>query len=260
MWNARLDELQAGIKTVGKIFTTSDNADDTTLMGERQEELKSLLMWLKEESEKAGLKLNTRKTQNMASGPITSRKLNQSILRAINPEYSLEGLMLKLKLQYFGHLIKRRLIGKVPDAEKDWGQKEKKASEDEIAGRHHRCSKHELGQTLGDGKGQGGLACCSPQGRRVRNDWVTEQHQQPIPSWQIDEEKVEAMIDFIFLGSKITVDIDCSHEIKKHLLYTSVSLLLSRIQGYCYHLSKFYIYALVYCIGVFLSGLLHSVL
>ena len=54
--------------------------------------------------------------------------------------------------------------------------------------------------------------------QRVRNNWVTEQHQQPIPSRQIDEGKVEVMIDFIFLGSKITVDIDCSLEIKKHLL------------------------------------------
>ena len=105
MWNARLDELQAGIKTVRKILKTSDNADDTTLIGEREGELKSLLMWLKEESGKAGLKLNTRNTQIMASGSITSRKSNQSILRVNNPEYSLEGLMLKLKLQYFGHLI-----------------------------------------------------------------------------------------------------------------------------------------------------------
>ena len=91
-------------------------------MGERQEELKSLLMWLKEKSEKAGLKLNTRKTQIMASIPITSRRSNQSLLRAINPEYSLEGLMLKLKLQYFGHLTqiddsleKSLMLGKIED-------------------------------------------------------------------------------------------------------------------------------------------------
>ena len=50
-----------------------------------------------------------------------------------------------------------------------------------------------------------------------------------------------------------------SHRVQKTVLYTSVSLLLSHIQGYCYHLSKFHVYALVYCIGVFLSGLLHSV-
>ena len=76
MWNARLDELQAGIKTVRKILTTSDNADDTTLMGERQEELKSLLMWLKEKSEKAGLKLNIQETKIMASSPITSWQID----------------------------------------------------------------------------------------------------------------------------------------------------------------------------------------
>ena len=115
-------DLLAVRGTVRKILTTSDNADDTTLMGERQEELKSLLMWLKEKSEKAGLKLNTRKTQIMASIPITSRRSNQSLLRAINPEYSLEGLMLKLKLQYFGHLTqiddsleKSLMLGKIED-------------------------------------------------------------------------------------------------------------------------------------------------
>ena len=58
------------------------------------------------------------------------------------------------------------VIGKVPDAGKDWGQKEKRASEDEMAGQHHRCNEHELGQTPGDGEGQGGLACCSPWGHK----------------------------------------------------------------------------------------------
>ena len=93
--------------------------------------------------------------------PWTARRSNQSILSEINPEYSLEGLMLKLKLQYFGH-VNSWLIGKVPDAGKDWGQKEKRASEDEMAGSHHQCNGRELGQTSGDGEGQGGLACCSP--------------------------------------------------------------------------------------------------
>ena len=68
--------------------------------------------------------------------PWTARKSNQSILRGINPEYLLEGLMLKLTLQYFGHDMNSCLIGKVSDAGKDWGQK-KKASEDEMAGSHH---------------------------------------------------------------------------------------------------------------------------
>ena len=73
MWNARLDEVQAGIKIAGRNINNLRNADDTTLMAESEEELKSLLMKVKEESEKAGLKLNIRKTKIMASGPITSR-------------------------------------------------------------------------------------------------------------------------------------------------------------------------------------------
>ena len=58
------------------------------------------------------------------------------------------------------------LIGKVPDAGKDWGQKAKRAAEDEMAGWHHWCNGHELGLTLGDGEGQGGLASCSPWGHK----------------------------------------------------------------------------------------------
>ena len=72
MWNARLDEAQAGIKIAGRSINNLRYADDTTLMAEREEELKSLLMKVKEESEKTGLKLNIQKTKIMASGPITS--------------------------------------------------------------------------------------------------------------------------------------------------------------------------------------------
>ena len=61
---------------------------------------------------------------------------------------------------------KNWLIGKDPDAGKDWGQKEKRVSEDEMAGWHHQCNEHELGQTPRDGGGQGGLACCRPWGRK----------------------------------------------------------------------------------------------
>ena len=108
MQNARLDEAQAGIKIAGRNINHLRYADDTTLMAESEEELKSLLMKVKEESEKVGLKLNIQKTKTMASDPITSS--------------------------------------------------------------------------------------------------------------EIDEETMEAMRDFIFLGSKITADGDCSHEIKRHLL------------------------------------------
>ena len=108
MQNARLDEAQAGIKISGRNINNLRYADDTTLMAESKEELKSHLMKVKQESGKAGLKLNIQKTKIMASGPITS--------------------------------------------------------------------------------------------------------------WQIDGETMETVTNFIFLGSKITADGDCSHEIKRHLL------------------------------------------
>ena len=108
MRNARLDETQAGIKTARRNINNLRYADDTTLMAESEEELKSLLMKVKEESEKAGLKLSIQKTKIMVSSPITS--------------------------------------------------------------------------------------------------------------WQIDGETMATVRDFIFLGSKITADGDCSHEIKRHLL------------------------------------------
>ena len=107
MWNARLDESQAGIKIAGRNINNFSYADDTTLMTESEEELKNLLMKVKKESEKPGLKLNIQKTKIVASGPITS--------------------------------------------------------------------------------------------------------------WQIDGETVETVADFIFLGSKISADGDCSHEIKRNL-------------------------------------------
>ena len=72
MWNARLDELQAGIKIAGRNINNLKHADDTTRVGESEEELKSLLMKVKEESEKVGLTLNIQKMKIMASGPITS--------------------------------------------------------------------------------------------------------------------------------------------------------------------------------------------
>ena len=99
--------------------------------------------------------------------PWTARRSNQSILKEINPEYSLEGPMLKLKIQYFGHLMWRAdslentlMMGKIES------KKEKGAAEDEIVGWHHQLNGHEFEQTLGDSGGQGNLACCSPWGRR----------------------------------------------------------------------------------------------
>ena len=86
---------------------------------------------------------------------------NQSILKEISPGISLEGLMLMLKLQYFGHLMQRADSFE----KKSWGQ-EKGMTEDEMAGWHHWLSGHGFGWTLGVGDGQGGLACCGSWGRK----------------------------------------------------------------------------------------------
>ena len=99
--------------------------------------------------------------------PWTARRLNQSILKEINPEYSLEGLMLKLKFQYFGHLMQRPesfektlMLGKIER------QKEKGMTEDEMVGWHHRLDGREFEQALRVGDRQGGLECCSPWGHK----------------------------------------------------------------------------------------------
>ena len=83
MRNAGLDEAQAGIKIARRNINNLTYADDTTLMAESKEELKSLLMKVKEESEKVGLKLNIQKTKTMASGPITSWQIDREIMETV---------------------------------------------------------------------------------------------------------------------------------------------------------------------------------
>ena len=83
MWNAELDEAQAGIKTAGKNINNLRYGDDTTLMAESEEELKSLLMKVKEESEKVGLKLNIQKTKIMVSSPITSWQIDGETVETV---------------------------------------------------------------------------------------------------------------------------------------------------------------------------------
>ena len=107
--------------------------------------------------------------------PWTARRSNQSILKEISPGCSLEGMMLKLKLQYFGHLMRRvDLLEKTLMLGGDWQQEEKGTTEDEMAGWHHRLDGHEFEWTPGVGDGQGGLACCDSWGRRVGHDWATD--------------------------------------------------------------------------------------
>ena len=101
--------------------------------------------------------------RRLLRAPWTARWSNWAILKEINPRYLLEGLMLKLKFQYFDHLMWRtNSFGKDPDAGKDWSQEEKGMTEDEMVGWHHRLNGHEFEQALGVSDGQGSLVCCSP--------------------------------------------------------------------------------------------------
>ena len=217
MRNAELDEAQAGIKIAGSNINKLRYADDTTLMAECEEELKSLLMKVKEESKKVGLKLNIQKTKIMASGPITSWQIDgesydqprQHIKKQrhyfANKGLSSQGygfssghvwiweldykesevpknwcfwiVVLEKTLEspldckeiqpvhpkrdqtwvFIGRIdfeaetpilwppdTKNWLIGKDPDAGKDWGQEEKGTTENEMVGWHHRLDGHEF--------------------------------------------------------------------------------------------------------------------
>ena len=160
--------------------------------------------------------------------PWTARRSNQSILKEINPEYPLE----ELKLQYFGHVMqktnsleKTQMLGKIE------GRRRRGMTEDEMVGWHHWLDGHVFEQTLMDRvhhekfwaeEAQAGVKVA---GRNINNLRLKLNIQKtkimtssPITSWQIDEETVETVADFIFLASKITVDGDYSHEIKRPLL------------------------------------------
>ena len=112
MRNTGMEEAQAGIKIAGRNINNLRYADDTILMAENEEELKRLLMKVKEGSEKVGLKLNIQKSEIMASGPITS--------------WEKDGKTVE------------KMVGK------NWGKEEKGMIEDEMAGWHHRLDGHEF--------------------------------------------------------------------------------------------------------------------
>ena len=108
MGNARLDESQAGIKIARRNINNLRYTDDTILMAESEEELKSLLMKVKEESEKAGLKLNIQKTKSMASSPITSWQIDGETMETVT-----DFIFFSSKITTDGdssHEIKRRLL------------------------------------------------------------------------------------------------------------------------------------------------------
>ena len=108
MWNARLDEAQGGIKIAGRNINNLRYADNTTLMAESEEELKSLFMKVKEESEKVGLKLNIQKTKIMASSPITSWQVDGETMETMR-DFILEGSKITADGDC-SHEIKRRLL------------------------------------------------------------------------------------------------------------------------------------------------------
>ena len=108
MRNTGLEEAQAGIKIAGRNLNNLRYADDTTLMAEREEELKSLLMKVKEETEKVGLKLNIQKTKIMASGPITSWEIDGETVEIV-PDFILAGSKITADCDC-NHKTKRHLL------------------------------------------------------------------------------------------------------------------------------------------------------
>ena len=106
--NSRLDEAQAAIKIAGRNINNLRYADDTTLMAESEEELKSLLRKVKEESEKVGLKLNIQKTKIMASGPITSWQIDRETMEPVT-DFIFLGSKITADSD-FSHEIKRHLL------------------------------------------------------------------------------------------------------------------------------------------------------
>ena len=132
----------------------------------------------------------------------TARRSNQFILKEISPGCSLEGLVFKLKLQYFGHLMWR-----TDSFEKiliDWGQEEKGTTEGEMVGWHHRLNWRECEQSPGVGDRQGSLACCSPWGwKESDTTWVTELNWVP--------REATSLFDYSF------------NEVGSHTSYTSIT-------------------------------------
>ena len=111
MRNAGLEEAQAGIKTAGRNINNLRYADDTTLMAESEEELKSLLMKVKEESEKVGLKLNIQKTKTMASSPITSWEIDGETVETVS-DFILGACKITADGDYSHEVIRCLLLGR----------------------------------------------------------------------------------------------------------------------------------------------------
>ena len=114
-------------------------------------------------------------------GHLDCKEIQPVILKEISPECSVEGLILKLKVQYFGQLMWRVDSLEKTDAGRDWAQEKKGTTEDEMAGWHHQLDGHEFEWTLGVGDGQGDLACCNSWGHKELD--TTEQLNWTEPSY-----------------------------------------------------------------------------
>ena len=143
----------------------------------------------------------------------TARRSNQSILKEISPGCSLEGLILKLKLQYFGHLMGRVDSLEKTDAGRDWRQVEKGTTEDETAGWHHRLDGREFEWTPGVCNGQEGLACCNSWGCK-ESDMTTQLNWTELNwtehilcfrhrGYEGEKDKFSSLIEFTFLSFSV---------------------------------------------------------
>ena len=136
MWNARLDEAQAGIKITGRNINNRRYADDTTLKAESKEEVKSLLMKVKEESEKVGLKLSIQKRNTMASGPITLWQIDGETMETVT-----DFIFLGSKITADGdgsHEIKRHFL---------FGRKAMTNLDSMLQSQHYFANKHPSSQS-----------------------------------------------------------------------------------------------------------------
>ena len=132
----------------------------------------------------------------------TTRRSKQSVLKEITPDYSLEGLMLKLKFQYFGHQMRRTDSLEKADYGKDWRQEEKGTTEDKMVGWHYQLNGHEFEKAPGVSDGQVSLACCGPWGHKQSD--TTEQVNWNELNWTSKQRVLQTSSRHITVASRVS--------------------------------------------------------
>ena len=299
MWNTGLDEAQAGIKTARRNTNNLRYADDTTLMADSEEQLKSLLMKLNKEGEKVCLKFNIQKTKILVSSPITSWQIDGETVETVT-NFIFGGSKITADGDC-SHEIKTLASWKKSyDQPRQHTKKQRQYFTDKgPSSQSYSFSSSHVWMWELDYKESWvpknwcfflnffifkfynivlvlpNIEMNPPQVYTCSPSWTLlppPSPYHPSGSSQCTSPKhpvlcIEPGLASRFIHDIIHVSMPFSQIFPPspsptesiRLFYTSVSLLLSRTPGYCYHLSKFHIYVLVYCIGVFLSGLLHSV-